>query len=67
MPEVTFVISRSGQISEHSRFQQSRRAIRCLIQLALHAVLYSNPLPALPNGFPDETLKVHMKFVGKRT
>ena len=35
-------------------------------QLAMRAVLYANPLPPLPNGFPDETLKVHMKFVGRR-
>ena len=34
-------------------------------QLAQRAVMYSNPLVPLPAGYPDDTLRVHMKFVGK--
>jgi len=62
--QVTFVISRGGQISGSQISKSSGDAL--FDQLALRAVLYSNPLPPLPNGFPDETLKVHMKFVGRR-
>ena len=63
--QVTFVISRAGQISGSQISKSSGDSL--FDQLALRAVLYSNPLPPLPNGFPDDTLKVHMKFVGRRT
>jgi len=62
--QVTFVISRSGEISGSQISKSSGDTL--FDQLALRAVLYANPLPPLPNGFPDETLKVHMKFVGRR-
>jgi TonB family protein len=62
--QVTFVISRAGEISGSVLSKSSGDSM--FDQLAMRAVLYANPLPPLPNGFPDETLKVHMKFVGRR-
>ena len=62
--QVTFVIDRTGQVSGSKISKSSRDQL--FDQLALRAVLYSNPLPPLPNGFPDDTLTVHMKFVGRR-
>jgi len=62
--QVTFVIDRAGQVSGSQLTKSSGDSL--FDQLALRAVLYANPLPPLPNGFPDETLKVHMKFVGRR-
>jgi protein TonB len=62
--QVTFVIDRTGQISGSKISKSSRDQL--FDQLALRAVLYSNPLPPLPNGFPDDQLTVHMKFVGRR-
>jgi TonB family protein len=61
---VTFLIGRSGDVSESQVATPSGDSL--FDQLALRAVLYANPLPPLPNGFPDDTLKVHMKFVGRR-
>jgi TonB family protein len=62
--QVTFVIDRAGQVSGAQVTKVSGDSL--FDQLALRAVLYSNPLPPLPNGFPDDQLKVHMKFVGRR-
>jgi protein TonB len=62
--QITFVIGRSGAVSGSQISKSSGDQL--FDQLALRAVLYANPLPPLPNGFPDETLKVHMTFVGKR-
>ncbi|MFA5976168.1 MAG: energy transducer TonB [Elusimicrobiota bacterium] len=62
--QVAFVIHRDGQLSESKIEKPSGDTF--FDQLALRAVLYSNPLPPLPSGFPDDTLRVHMKFVGKR-
>jgi protein TonB len=62
--QVTFVIGHSGDISGSQISKSSGDPL--FDQLALRAVLYANPLPPLPNGFPDDTLKVHMKFVGRR-
>ena len=62
--QVTFVIARSGDVSGSQIAKSSGDSL--FDQLALRAVLYANPLPPLPNGFPDDTLKVHMKFVGRR-
>ncbi len=61
---VTFNIARDGQISESKISKTSRDSL--FDQLALRAVLYANPMPPLPNGFPEDSLKVHMKFVGKK-
>jgi periplasmic protein TonB len=63
--QVTFQIHRSGDISGAAVEKASGDP--AFDQLALRAVLYANPLPPLPNGFPEETLRVHMKFVGKRS
>ncbi len=60
---VAFTIHRDGQVSDQS--VEKRSGDTYFDQLAVRAVMYSNPLPPLPAGFPDETLKVHMKFVGK--
>ncbi len=62
--QVTFSIDRAGQISGSELSKSSGDSL--FDQLALRAVLYANPLPPLPNGFPEDSLKVHMKFVGKR-
>jgi len=62
--QVIFVIGRGGDISGSQIAKSSGDQL--FDQLALRAVLYANPLPPLPNGFPDDTLKVHMKFVGRR-
>jgi TonB family protein len=61
--QVAFVIHRDGNLTE-SRLEKSS-GDSVFDQLALHAVLYSNPLPPLPGGFPEDSLRVHMKFVGK--
>lgn len=60
---VAFTIHRDGQISDQS--VEKRSGDTFFDQLAERAVVYTNPFPPLPAGFPDETLKVHMKFVGK--
>jgi TonB family protein len=62
--QVSFVIKRGGEVVDARISKKSGDSI--YDQLALRAVLYANPLPPLPAGFPDNTLKVHMKFVGKR-
>ena len=61
--QVEFVIHRDGTVSDSSVEKASGDSV--FDQLAMRAVLYSNPLPPLPGGFPDDTLRVHMKFVGK--
>jgi TonB family protein len=61
--QVAFVIHRDGQVSDSSVEKASGDGT--FDQLALRAVVYANPLPPLPSGFPDEVLRVHMKFVGK--
>ncbi len=61
--QVAFVIHKDGQVTDTSIEKSSGDGT--FDQLAHRAVLYSNPLPPLPAGFPDETLRVHMKFVGK--
>ena len=62
--QVTFVINRAGEVSGSQLSKSSGDSL--FDQLAMRAVLYANPLPPLPNGFPDDTLRVHMKFVGRR-
>jgi protein TonB len=62
--QVTFLIDRGGNVTGSEITKSSGDQL--FDQLALRAVLYANPLPPLPNGFPDESLKVHMKFVGRR-
>lgn len=62
--QIAFTIHRTGQVTD-SKVEKSSGDSN-FDQLALHAVLYSNPLAPLPAGFPDDTLRVHMKFVGKR-
>lgn len=62
--QVAFVIHKDGQMSDSLVEKASGDSF--FDQLALRAVLYSSPLPPLPAGYPEDTLKVHMKFVGKR-
>lgn len=62
--QIVFTIDRDGRISESKIEKPSGDAF--FDQLAQRAVLYANPAPPLPGGFPDPTLRVHMKFVGKR-
>lgn len=61
--QIAFVIARGGEVSNTAIEKPSGDST--FDQLAMRAVLYSNPLPPLPAGFPDDTLRVHMKFVGK--
>jgi TonB family protein len=61
--QIGFTISRDGQVSAAQIEKPSGDTL--FDQLAQRAVLYSNPLPPLPEGFPDSTLRVHMKFEGK--
>jgi TonB family protein len=61
--QISFIIHRDGAVSNTAIEKASGDGT--FDQLAQRAVLYSNPLPPLPSGFPDETLRVHMKFVGK--
>ncbi|OGR89424.1 MAG: hypothetical protein A2992_03370 [Elusimicrobia bacterium RIFCSPLOWO2_01_FULL_59_12] len=61
--QVAFVIHRDGGVTDTLIEKPSGDSL--FDQLAQRAVLYSNPLPPLPAGFPEETLRVHMKFVGK--
>jgi len=63
--QITFEIRRDGQISGSSIEKSSGDGF--FDQLALRAVLYASPLPPLPAGYPESNLKVHMKFVGKRS
>jgi TonB family protein len=60
---VDFLIHRDGQVSGIELKSPSGDASFDL--LAQRAVMYSNPLPPLPNGYQEETLNVHMKFQGK--
>ena len=61
--QVAFVIHKDGQISDVHVEKASGDST--FDQLAQRAVMYSNPLQELPAGFPDDTLRVHMKFMGK--
>jgi TonB family protein len=61
--QIAFVINRDGQVSDTKVEQPSGDST--FDQLAQRAVLYANPLPPLPSGFPEDALRVHMKFVGK--
>lgn len=63
LSQIVFVISREGQISGAKIERASGDTF--FDQLALRAVLYANPLPPLPTGYPDDTLTVHFKFLGK--
>ena len=61
---ITFVISRNGEVGTPSVEKASGDGV--FDQLALRAVTNANPLPGLPAGYPEETLRVHMTFVGKK-
>jgi TonB family protein len=61
--EVSFLVHQDGQVDDSSVEKRSGDSV--FDQLALRAVLYANPLPPLPSGFSEATLRVHMKFVGK--
>ncbi len=61
--QVSFVIHQNGQVSDSSI--EKRSGDQVFDQLAIRAILYASPLPPLPSGYPEESLRVHMKFVGK--
>lgn len=58
--QVTFVIGRSGQVSDVKITHASGDPF--FDQLAQRATLAANPMPPLPSGFPEPSLKVHMTF-----
>jgi TonB family protein len=61
---VTFVIDRSGRVSNAKI--ATRSGDSAFDQFALRAVVYTSQMPPLPEGYPDSTLNVHMKFLGRR-
>lgn len=61
--QIAFTIRRDGQVEDTVVEKPSGDSM--FDQLAQRAVVYSNPLPPLPEGFPEDALRVHMKFVGK--
>ncbi len=61
--QVSFVIARDGRISGERISKASDDPF--FDQLALRAVQAANPMPALPSGYPEATLNVHMTFKGK--
>lgn len=60
---VSFKIARDGQISGTRMTKSSRDSF--FDGIALRAVNSANPMPPLPGGYPEETLDVHMTFLGK--
>lgn len=60
---IYFKILRNGQIQE-PRIEQSCGS-DTVDQLALGAVLRSNPFPKLPEGYKEDSLKVHFYFTFK--
>ena len=60
---IAFTVHRDGRVSDESVEKRSGDAT--FDQFAMRAVEYSNPLPPLPAGYPDETLLVHFTFDGK--
>lgn len=58
---VFFQIQRNGHISE-IRVEQSSGSIQ-LDEAAIRAVRLADPLPPLPQGFKENTLRVHFGFV----
>ncbi len=60
---VVFVIHRSGEVSQARIAKRSGDAL--FDEMGLRAVIYSNPLPPLPNGYQEDTLTVNMTFEGK--
>jgi len=61
--QITFIIQRDGEVSGVSI--EKRSGDSEFHQLAERATSDASPLPPLPSGFQEETLRVHMKFVGK--
>ncbi len=62
--QVTFTIARGGRVSGEVVRKSSGDLF--FDQTALRAVQDSSPMPPLPNGYPEETLRVHMTFTGNR-
>jgi TonB family protein len=61
--QVQFVIHRDGDMSDMRVEKPSGDST--FDQMAQRAVVYSK-LPPLPGEYPEDTLRVHMKFVGKQ-
>jgi len=62
--QVTFVIARDGAVSGAELRKSSGDSF--FDQLAIRAVQNASPMPPLPSGFPEDRLRVHMKFIGKQ-
>lgn len=60
---VSFAISRDGTISKIRMTKASQDSF--FDGLAMRAVTAANPLPKLPDAYPEDTLDVHMTFSGK--
>jgi TonB family protein len=60
---VSFVIARSGAISNVRMTKSSDDSL--FDGLAERAVTAANPMPKLPDAYPEDTLDVHMTFIGK--
>jgi len=57
---ITFVIGRDGAVSDIRVSKSSGDPF--FDQVAQHAVSDTNPMPPLPSGYPEPSLKVHMTF-----
>lgn len=62
---IAFKIRRSGEVTDVGIEKGSGNAY--FDQAALRAVLRSKPLPPLPQGFFDDSLKVHFTFILGKT
>lgn len=62
--QVMFSIARDGRVSGIALKKSSGDSY--FDQLAVRAVQNAGPMPPLPSGFPDDILRVHMKFIGKQ-
>lgn len=62
--QITFTISRDGGVSGANIRKSSGNSY--FDQLAVRAVQAASPMPPLPTGYPEDELRVHMKFIGKQ-
>ena len=61
--QVRFIIARDGIVSSAVVSKSSGDSY--FDQVALRAVQDASPMPPLPNGYPEETLRVFMTFKKK--
>jgi len=57
---ISVTVKKDGQISETKIVSPSK--LRLLDEAALKALRLSNPLPGLPDGFPEDSLSVSFEF-----